>query len=302
MSVRSAIAGLLLTLAGTAQAAGPYGEIVVGNWSGGAYTNDKTGLFSHCAVNAGYKNGTRMLTSVTSDFRWILGLSHPDWKLNVGARVPLRLVFDRSSRMDVTAEVRTRELITMAMPSESALIRAFRQASYLEVIAGDKRLTFALTSTSEMLPALVNCVRGSANIRGPVAPAPGAPADPKVAAEKKATLETARNLIRGKMLACVGREGSSMMLTDEKAEAVAKAAMIFCRTDVDALVQATIELTELENNRPADRGAVRAVAEQRVLEVVTAYVIRSRGDMLSRRNQTPQQAPVSPQTGVSPSL
>lgn len=306
MGVRSAIAGLLLALATTAQAAGPYGEIVVGNWSGGAYTNDKTGLFSHCAVSAGYRNGTRMVTSVTSDFRWILGLSHPEWNVNVGARIPLRLIFDRSSRMDVTAQARTRELITMAMPSESALIRAFRQASYLEVVAGSKRLTFALTSTSDMLPALVDCVRGSANIRSPVISDPATTPDPKANAEKKATLEKARDLIRGRMLACIGREGSSMLLTDEKAEAVAKAAMIFCKSDVDALIQATIELAELGSSQPANRNAVRAAADQRVLEVVTAYVIRSRGELLTRRNQTPPQAPPqvpsAPHTGVSPSL
>ena len=30
-----------------AQARGPYGSIGVGNWKGGAYTNDKDGSFSH---------------------------------------------------------------------------------------------------------------------------------------------------------------------------------------------------------------------------------------------------------------
>ncbi len=301
--MRAAIVALVLVVAGAAQAAGPYGQVVVGNWSGGAYTNDRTGQFSHCAVNAPYKNGARLLTSVTSDFNWILGLSHPDWKLNVGTRVPLQLVFDRASRIDVTAEVRTPELITIAMPAESALIRAFREGRFLEVMAGDKRLTFALTSTSEMLPVLVNCVRNSANIRGPVTSAPAvAPPDPKVAAEKKATLERARDLIRTRMLACIGREGSTMLLTDEKAEVVAKAAMLFCKTDVDALVQSTIEIAELESSRTADRTAMRQAAEQRVQEVVTAHVIRTRGEMLSRKNQAPPPVPSSPSGGISGTL
>jgi hypothetical protein len=33
-------------------ARGPYGSINVGNWKGGAYTNDQTGAFSHCAAGS----------------------------------------------------------------------------------------------------------------------------------------------------------------------------------------------------------------------------------------------------------
>lgn len=285
-----------LLLSGSAQAAGPFGEVIVGNWKGGAYTNDSTGQFSHCAVNAPYKNGTRLLTSVTSGYQWLLGIAHPDWKLRVGANVPLELAFDRGSRISVTAQVRNQTLITIAMPAESALIRAFRQGRYLEVFAGDKRLTFALTSTSEMLPVLVDCVRNSANVRGPITtPRNAPPVDSAAAAERKATLEKARDLIRNRMLSCIGREGATMVLTDEKAEAVAKAAMIFCKADVDALVQSTIELVEHQGNRPADRNAVRQAAERSVQEVVTAHIIRRRGELLNRRNQPAQPTQSAPQ-------
>lgn len=299
--MRFVAAALSLALAGSAEAGGPFGEIVVGNWRGGSYTNDSTGRFSHCAVNAGYKNGTLLLASVTADFQWLIGISHPNWKLNAGAQVPLQLVFDRGTRIAVTAQVRTPTLLTIAMPAESTLIRAFRQGRYLEVFAGDKKLTFALTSTSEMLPVLVNCVRESGDLRGPVVSRPQAPPpDTKANAEQKATLEKARDLIRGRMLACIGREGATMLLTDEKAEAVAKAAMIFCKADVDALVQSMIELAEHETNRPTDRNAIRRTAEQGVQEVVTAHIIRTRGNMLNRGQRPSQMPPLSPPAGVSP--
>lgn len=304
--MRIAVALLASSLAMPAYSAGPYGRIVVGNWSGGAYTSDRTGAFSHCAVNAGYRNGTRMLTSVTSDFKWLLGFSHPDWKLTPGDTVPLELVFDRTTRLTVTAEARTPVLITIAMPAESALINAFRQGQYLELIASDRRLTFALTSTSEMLPALIDCVKQSGTIRGPIASAPAAPtpspAETAAAAEKKALLEKSRDLIRTKMLGCIGKEGAPMLLTSERAEVVAKSAMIFCRSDVDALVQATVELVELESGRPANRQSVRQVAEARVQELVVAHVVRSRGEMLSRRNQTPEPPQSTPGPAISPTL
>lgn len=292
--LRGCILASILLLAPGAQAAGPFGKIVVGNWTGGAFTNDATGAFSHCAVNAGYRNGTRMFTSITADLKWLIGFAHPNWKLKPGSRLNLQLVFDRTSRINVTAEAKTPTLLAIAMPADSQLIGAFRQGRLLELVANDQRLTFALTSTSEMLPALVECARQSASLRGPVNPAaranPTAPqteADRQDRAERRAVLEKTRDLIRARMLACIGREGGPMLATDEKAEVVAKAAMIFCKADVDALAQAIIEIQEHDGARPVDREAVRRAATQSVQDVVVAQIVKSRGEMLNRRNQPP---------------
>lgn len=299
--MRTLVVALSFLLALPAMAAGPFGQIVVGNWSGGSFTNDATGRFSHCAVSASYKNGVRMLTSVTSSFTWVLGFSKPEWRLKPGTTLRLRLTFDRRETITVTASAKTPTLLTITMPADSALIRAFRQGHYLELIANDARYTFALTSTGEMLPALVECVRQSGHVTGPVVPdAPGRAEDPRNAAEraeKKAVLEKSRDLIRSRMLACIGKEGASMLLTDEKAEVVAKAAMIFCKNDVDALVRATIELIETEAGRPSNRSAIREAAEKRVQEVVTAHIIRTRGEMIGR-GRSPAQPP-APSTGPS---
>ena len=47
----------------------------VGNWTGGAYTNNDTGAFSHCAVSADYRSGVLLLFSVTRDLQWSMGFS-----------------------------------------------------------------------------------------------------------------------------------------------------------------------------------------------------------------------------------
>ena len=306
--LRGCLLASVLLLAPAAQAAGPYGEIVVGNWKGGAYTSDVTGAFSHCAVHAGYRNGTRMFTSITADFKWLIGFAHPNWKLKPGSRLNLQLVFDRASRIDVTADVKTANLLTIAMPAESQLISAFRQGHALELVANDQRLTFALTSTGEMLPALVACAKQSASIRGPVNPAarpnvaaPPTEAEIQARAEKKVVLEKTRDLIRTRMLTCIGREGGPMLATDEKAEVVAKAAMIFCKADVDALAQAIIEIQEHDGARPVDREAVRRAATQSVQDVVVAQIVKSRGEMLNRRNPQPP-TPSGNDRPISPSL
>lgn len=306
--LRGCLLALALLMAPVAQAAGPYGEIVVGNWKGGAFTHDATGAFSHCAVNAGYRNGTRMFTSITADFKWLIGFAHPGWKLKPGAKLALQLVFDRSARIDVTADVKTSSLLTIAMPADSQLINAFRQGRSLELVANDQRLSFALTSTGEMLPALVECARQSAGIRGPVNPsarqnaAPPSEAEIQAKAEKRAVLEKTRDLIRVRMLTCIGREGGPMLATDEKAEVVAKAAMIFCKADVDALAQAIIEIHELDGTRPVDREAVRRAAAQSIQDVVVAQIVKSRGEMLNRRNQQPPAPTGGGRPAMSPSI
>lgn len=112
-------------------------------------------------------------------------------------------------------------------------------------------------------------------------------------AERMELLSKTRDLISAKALACIGREGATMLLTDEKAEVVAKAAMIFCQADIDALVRATIEIVETESGAQSNRANVRSMAESRVREVVTAHIIRSRGNLIGKSLKESQGAPAA---------
>src|SRR5256885_11664534 len=62
----AAIAALLCTIfaSSNADARGPYGSISIGNWQGGAYTNDQTGSFSHCAAGARYASGVYFMVTI----------------------------------------------------------------------------------------------------------------------------------------------------------------------------------------------------------------------------------------------
>ena len=74
----SAIASTLLSSG--AFAAGPFGTIHVGNWNGGAYTNDATGAFSHCAAGAGYQN-VSLTIGQNANRSWLVGFFNPSWNL-----------------------------------------------------------------------------------------------------------------------------------------------------------------------------------------------------------------------------
>jgi hypothetical protein len=54
---------LQVAFAGLASAAGPFGTIKIGNWIGGAFSNDQTAAFSHCAATTPYANGVILVVA-----------------------------------------------------------------------------------------------------------------------------------------------------------------------------------------------------------------------------------------------
>jgi hypothetical protein len=70
-----------VVLASSALAGGPFGSIHVGNWSGGAFSNDQTGAFSHCSAATGYANGVTLLVGQNAAGNWLLGFGSPAFRL-----------------------------------------------------------------------------------------------------------------------------------------------------------------------------------------------------------------------------
>ena len=107
--------------------------------------------------------------------------------------------------------------------------------------------------------------------------------DQEAKTEKVAVLEKSRDLIRDKLLGCIGREGASMVLTDEKADVVAKAAMIFCQEDVDAWIRSSMEIASMQDGgQPSDAQAQHEAIEKSALDVITAYVVKARGELIRK--------------------
>ena len=73
-----------IAIVSIANAAGPYGNIHVGNWKGGAFTDDGTGAFSHCAATTGYGNGVILVVGQNASNSWLLGFASPSFRLTKG--------------------------------------------------------------------------------------------------------------------------------------------------------------------------------------------------------------------------
>jgi S1-C subfamily serine protease len=153
--------GLLVStivVAGGAQARGPYGSISVGNWKGGAFTNDKDGSFSHCAAFTPYQSGILFIVSVNKDSGWTLGFSHENWKLIPGQAFEIALTFDGQQPFNVHGVPLDTHLVSVPMPANSSLIAQFRKAKGMTAFTQGQLFQFSLNQTGQLLPSLVNCV------------------------------------------------------------------------------------------------------------------------------------------------
>ena len=143
----------------TAIAKGPFGSIHIGNWTGGAYTNDTSGAFQACTAGAPYRSGNLFMVSVSPSMTWSLGFANNTWHLDGSQDIPIELVFDGQQRFHVFGKPIRTNVVEVPMPDNSALINAFRKSRAMVAFANGQQFPFSLDTTSALLPLLVNCVK-----------------------------------------------------------------------------------------------------------------------------------------------
>jgi hypothetical protein len=109
-----------------AEARGPYGSINIGNWKGGAYT-DQTGAFTHCAAGSQYASGIYFMVMIDKGGGWSLALAHDKWSLKTGEAFPLTLTFDCQQPFNVHGVPIAEKLVRVPMPITSSLITSFER-------------------------------------------------------------------------------------------------------------------------------------------------------------------------------
>jgi S1-C subfamily serine protease len=140
-----------------AEAGGPYGSINVGNWKGGAYT-DQNGAFTHCAAGSQYTSGIFFMVMIDKGGGWSLAFAHDKWSLKTGEAFPLTLTFDGQQPFNVHGVPIAEKLVRVPMPITSSLITQFRKARAMTAYTQGQLFQFNLDQTAQLLPALVNCV------------------------------------------------------------------------------------------------------------------------------------------------
>ena len=157
-AVAVAVVASVFFAGSNAEARGPYGSINVGNWQGGAYTNDQTGAFTHCAAGARYASGIFFMVTIDGSGGWGLGFMHESWTLTPGQAFPLTLTFDGQQPFNVHGVPIADKVVRVPMPANSSLIAQFRKAKAMTAYTQGQLFQFNLDQTGQLLPVLANCV------------------------------------------------------------------------------------------------------------------------------------------------
>jgi S1-C subfamily serine protease len=140
----------------SAGAAGPYGSIKVGAWIGGAFTDDSTGAFSHCAATTTYASGTTLVIGQGATNSWILGFANSAFHYSKGESVPIDIVLDGQSGARIFANAASQIMITAPLPPNVA--RTLQKSSMMAATTDKGTYQFNLTSIGPLMPMLANCV------------------------------------------------------------------------------------------------------------------------------------------------
>jgi hypothetical protein len=161
-NIRSLILGLVSAAALSASVGSVKAETIrnfqSGTWFAGAYTNDQTKQFSHCAASVPYRSGILMVVSIGRDFGWRLGFVDEAWNLALNQQLPVKLVFDNGAPWDGTAVALSPKSVSIPMANNSALIGTFRAGMMMTAYASGQVFQFRLDGTSRLMVELSRCV------------------------------------------------------------------------------------------------------------------------------------------------
>ena len=143
-------------LSSSASARGPHGSIRVGNWSGGAYTSDTTGAFSHCAAGASYQNGFFLIVSQTANSSWTLGFQNSNYYAGKGRTFPLVVTFDGQATYRLFGIGISDGFFAATLPL--AALNQFKKSRLMVLEWAGDSFQFSLSATGQLVSTVANCV------------------------------------------------------------------------------------------------------------------------------------------------
>jgi len=115
-----------------------------------------------------------LAVSINHEYQWRIGFINKDWRFPAGETVPVDLYFDGATRTPVVAKVADPDFLVIDMPKQEKIIDRFRRAYTMQAQIIGGTYTFELVRTSELLPALSQCVHDNLHKVRPTAVTPDA--------------------------------------------------------------------------------------------------------------------------------
>jgi S1-C subfamily serine protease len=143
-------------VAPSAFAKGPFGKIHVGDWVGGAFTNDKTGAFSHCTAFDKFRDGTILGVSQSADGTWFITFTNESWRMALQEAVSVALIADGRAHDHLFVKVVSPKTMIAILPN--TLLQSFRKSQLMIAEVNGQTIQFQLTRADQLIPTISNCV------------------------------------------------------------------------------------------------------------------------------------------------
>lgn len=138
-------------------------RIIYGNWEGGAYFDDQTGLFSHCAVSARYVTGNTLYFSLTREYSFNIGVTTTDPIFKGHEQFPTTVKVDRFDAVFPTATVLEDDFAMVRMPNLEVAFDQIKRGRTLWINSQFGQSPFDLTGTYRVLNKTYACARNYYN-------------------------------------------------------------------------------------------------------------------------------------------
>lgn len=136
----------------------PGSDFDYGSWNGAAYTNNRNGEFSHCAISAGYVSGDTLVFTVNRQATVSVAVVSPALEgIPEGQKIPVQLYVDRRPPFYGTATVLTNGMAGLEIRDFDAALTAFKKGKTLVIDGAGKRGIYDLTGTFRALDATTAC-------------------------------------------------------------------------------------------------------------------------------------------------
>lgn len=178
----------------------------VAGWQMGAYTSAR-GQFSHCAMSATYNSGITMLFSISGNYSWRVGWTHPRWQFTKGQQVPIAIYVDGVGPHNLQAIARDATIAMAELPAKGAVFNLMRKGYNMKVYAEGQTYGFNLDGTYAALTEVLHCAdrySGNAPVQQAV-PAPLVP--PKAASGQGSAVTPEQRLEATKVVANILAQG-----------------------------------------------------------------------------------------------
>lgn len=211
----SLLAVALMAAAATSAHARQFSSWTIGAWDISAYTDDKTGVFSHCVASVPYRSGITLAFSVDAGGNsWRMALSNSAWNLPIGKKYPISYTIDGRIPATDQATVIDPTAIVVELPANSELFQLFQTGNRLTVGAAGDTFPFDLRKSQRVLDFTLKCSRNYSTASRPSNPfeggsssSPTNPFDNSSSTSASSDYKTEATTILANVLAASGVQG-----------------------------------------------------------------------------------------------